>query len=149
MYASIQIFNKKTDKNVGRPVDTALMERFEKICHWLEEEGDYELYTLNELQQKIEEMEAKGYTNKHLKHKLQEWYGDHIYFIEDCGRANIVCFKEFANFVVQEKKKQKEETKKDIKAAAKIIRSEIREVKKTIDFYPTVDEIQNINEGFE
>ena len=143
-------FNKKTDKNVGRPVDTALMDGFEKICHWLEEEGDCELYTLNELQQKIEEMGAKGYTNKHLKHKLQERYGDHICFTEDCGRANIVCFKEFASFVVQEKKKQKEETKKDIiKAAAKIIQSEIREVKKTSDFYPTVDEIQNINEGFE
>ena len=125
------------------------MDGFEKICHWLDE-GDCELYTLNKLHQKIEEMGAKGYTNKHLKHKLQERYGDHIYFTEDCGRANIVCCKEFANFVVQEKKKQKEETKKDtIKAAAKIIRSEIREVKKTNDFYPTVDEIQNINEGFE
>ena len=33
-------FNKKTDKNVGRPVDPALMNGFEKICHWLEEEGD-------------------------------------------------------------------------------------------------------------
>ena len=78
-------------------------------------------------------MGAKGYTNKHLKHKLQERYGDHICFTEDCGRANIVCFKEFASFVVQEKKKQKEETKKDIiKAAARIIRSEIREVKKSV-----------------
>ena len=94
-------------------------------------------------------MGAKCYTNKHLKHKLHERYGDHIYLTEDCGKANIVCLKGFANFVVQEKKKQKEETKKDIiKAAAKIIRSEIREVKKTNDFYPTVDEIQN-NEGFE
>ena len=100
-------FNKKTVKNVGRPVDTALMDGFEKICHWLEEEGDCEPYTLNDLQQQIEEMGAKGYTNKHLKHKLQERYGDHIYFTEDCGRANIVCFKDFANFVVQEKKKQK------------------------------------------
>ena len=85
------------------------------------------------------------YSNKRLKQKLKEKYGDCLTFSESCGRTDILCFKEFANYVLQEKKKEKvEETKESIvKAAAKIIKSEIREVEKSNEYYPTNLEVQD------
>ena len=54
-------------------------------------------------------------------------------------------FKEFANYVLQEKKKEVEETKESIvKAPAKIIKSEIREVEKSNEYYPTNLEVQHL-----
>ena len=54
-------------------------------------------------------------------------------------------FKEFANYVLQEKKKEVEETKESIvKAPAKIIKSEIREVEKSNEYYPTNLEVQDL-----
>ena len=67
------------------------------------------------------------YSNKRLKQKLKENYGDCLTFSKSCGMADILCFKEFANYVLQEKRKEEvEETKESIvKAAAKIVKSEI------------------------
>ena len=54
-------------------------------------------------------------------------------------------FKEFANYVLQEKKKEVEETNESIvKAPAKIIKSEIREVEKSNEYYPTNLEVQDL-----
>ena len=54
--------------------------------------------------------------------------------------------KEFANYVLQKKTKEEvEETKESIvKAAAKIIKSEIREVEKFNEYYLTNLEVQDL-----
>ena len=130
----------------GRPVNTEMFNGLEAICAWLEEEGDCDLHTINELQEQIKLMGYECYSNKRLKQKLKEKYGDCLTFSESCGRTDILCFKEFANYVLQEKKKEKvEETKESIvKAAAKIIKSEIREVEKSNEYYPTNLEVQDL-----
>ena len=52
---------------------------------------------------------------------------------------------EFANYVLQEKKKKEVETKESVvKAAAKIIKSETREVEKSNEYYPTNLEVQDL-----
>ena len=86
------------------------------------------------------------YSNKRLIQKLKEKYGDCLMFSESCGRTDILWFKEFANYVLQEKKKEEvEETKQSIvKAAAKIIKPEIKEVEKSNEYYPTNLEIQDL-----
>ena len=53
------------------------------------------------------------YSNKRLKQKLKEKYGDCLTFSESCGRTDILCFKEFANYVLQEKKKEEVEVTKE------------------------------------
>ena len=96
----------------GRPVNTAMFNGFEAICAWLEEEGDCDLHTINELQEQTKLMRYECSSNKRLKQKLKEKYGDCLTFSERCGRTDILCFKEFANYVLLEKKKAEvEETK--------------------------------------
>ena len=71
-----------------------------------------------------------SYLSVYLKKKLKERYNDHVYFSELSGQADIICFREMANYIIKKKKKQ-DETKADItKAAAKIIRAEIKELTK-------------------
>ena len=130
----------------GTPVNTEMFNGFEAICAWLEEEGDCDLRTINELQEQTKLMGYECSSNKRLKQKLKEKYGDCLAFSERCGRTDILCFKEFANYVLLEKKKEEvEETKESIvKAAAKIIKSEIREVEKSNEYYPTNLEVQDL-----
>ena len=119
---------------------------FEAICAWLEEEGDCDLHTINELQEQIKLMGYECYSNKRLKQKLKEKYGDCLTFSESCGRTDILCFIGFANYVLQEKTKEElEETKESIvKAAAKIIKLEIREGETSNEYYPTSLEVQDL-----
>ena len=67
-------------------------------------------------------------------------------FSESCGRTDILWFEEFANYVLQEKKKEEVEEMKEsvVKAAAKIIKSEIREVEKSNEYYYTNLEVQDL-----
>ena len=118
---------------------------FKAICTSLEEEGNCDLHKINELQEQIKLMGYECYSNKCLKQKLKEKYGDCLMFSESCGRTDTLCFKEFANYVLPEKKKEVEETKESIvKEAAKIIESEIREVEKSNEYYPTNLKVQDL-----
>ena len=92
-------------------VNDDMFNGFEVICAWLEEEGDCDLHKINELQEQIKLMGYECYRNKRLKQKLKEKYGDCPTFSESCGRTDILWFKEFANYVLQEKKKEVEVTK--------------------------------------
>ena len=51
----------------GRPVNTETFNGFEAIFVWLEEEGDCDLHTINELQEQIKHMGYECYSNKRLK----------------------------------------------------------------------------------
>ena len=43
------------------------------------------------------------YTVKRLKQKLQEHYQEFIFFAEVEGRGNVVCFKNMAKYIINEK----------------------------------------------
>lgn len=103
-----------------------MSKELEVVCNCLEEDGDFEFYTLNELQEKMEESVSKYYPNTRLKQKLEEKYGDHIFFFhlifQNFGRLDAVCFKEFANYIVREMRKKQNVTEESIiQATAKII----------------------------
>ncbi len=108
---------------------------FQKLCQWLESEADAELYTLMELHAKISAFSdgAEVYTTKRLKQKLHEHYKDHIFFAEIEGSSNVLCFRNMANYIVNErwqsekKEDSGDEMERIVVAAAKIIRAEIRE----------------------
>ena len=78
----------KSENKRGRPLDSTMMENFQKICQWLEEEGDSELYTLSEVHSKMEELSKGGecYSSKSLKRKLAGYYGKHINFLQVPGQ---------------------------------------------------------------
>lgn len=141
-----------TNKVVGRPVDQQMMKWFEMLCHWLESEGDAELYTLGEVHDKMKELsgESEVYTIKRLKQKLEEHYKECIFFAEVGGRSNVVCFRNMAKHIINDKwyadKKAniEDESERIVTAAAKIIKAEIREREYEHDIYPTKSDISDI-----
>ena len=132
----------------GRPLDSTRMENFQRVCQWLEEEGDSELYTLSEVHSKMEELseDTECYSKKYLKEKLIEYYGNHIYFTERPGRPNLLCFKDMASWILADFKKKQNQSPIDIiDAAAKIIKSDIREIPVDKCEYPKIDEMSDMD----
>ena len=81
-------------KPQGRPQDQGMLQWFEMLLQWLESEAGAELYTLAELQAKMEEFsnESEVYSIKRLKQKLQDHYKEFIFFAEVEGHDSVVCF---------------------------------------------------------
>ena len=119
----------------GRPVDESMQQWFQMLCIWLE--VDAELYTLQELRNKMAEMVGNDsvYSLKRLKQKLQEKFKEQLYFTEIDGRANVVCFQDMVDFIVndawyEERERNKaKDAERIIVTAAKLIMAEIREKK--------------------
>ena len=61
-----------SDKSSGRPIDPNMMRNFERVCQWLEEEGDNEFYTLAEIYGKMEELAvvSECYSKIYLKDQI-------------------------------------------------------------------------------
>jgi len=125
---------------------------FTVLIKWLESDSGAELYTLGELHSKMIEF-ADGenvYTIKRLKQKLQDYYSDHIFFANVEGRENVVCFRNMAKYIVNEKWQSSKSSIEDkaewiVRAAAKIVRDEIREKIYNSKFYPTTEDISSIS----
>ena len=141
----------------GRPEDQMMLQWFKMLCQWLESEAGAESYTLTELHNKMKKISdnSEVYTVKRLKQKLQEHYKEFIFFAEVEGRGNVVCFKNMAKYIINEKwysdKKAniEDEAERIVITTAKIIRAEIREKEYSSDSYPTNDDISNIEKSRE
>ena len=74
----------------------------------------------------------EAYSTKWLKKKLKDRHSDYLYFAEINGRKNVLCFKNMANYIINEKWYEKrqinvdDEAKRIVITAAKVIREEIR-----------------------
>ena len=79
--------------------------------------------------------------------KLKDCYSDHLYFVEINGCKNVLCFKNMANYIINEKWYEKrqinvdDEAKRIVITATKLIREEIRNIKLSLDSYPNKDDI--------
>ena len=82
-----------------------MLQWFKVLIQWLDSESGAELYTLTELHSKMTEFsDGSGvYTVKRLKQKLQEHYQEHIFFANVEGRENVVCFRNMAKYIINEK----------------------------------------------
>ena len=145
-------FRLKTTSSTkrGRPIDEDMHEGFEKVCEWLENEGESGLYTITELHEKMNELNGSKeiYATKHLKQKLSDRYKEHIYFTELPGRADVICFRDMASLILTETKSKPLLAKNDfITAVANMIKADIRELEKTKEQYPNEEDItENGNE---
>ena len=101
-------FSASAIEKKGRPVNAAMMNAFDETCLWLENEADAEIFTLNKLYKKMQCLRnaSETYSVKAFKLKLQERYGDHIYFSEFPGREHVFGFKNmtFNSNRIQEKR---------------------------------------------
>ena len=119
-------------------------------CEWLEKDGDCDLYILQELFAKMEELNSENastYSGKSLRSKLKEKYWDHIYFTNLPGRPNIVCFRDMASYILYESKRKTGEMKEFIiTAAAKLIKAELRDLDKMNKVYPMFHQLSDIKD---
>jgi hypothetical protein len=94
-----------------RPVADDMSQRFEALCHWLENDGDVELYTLSDLHAQMSHL-ANGqevYGEKYLRTKLEDHYGNHVFFARVGGsRKDVVCFQNMASYIVSSRRNTSE-----------------------------------------
>ena len=144
-----------TSTQRGRPPNQLQADNFEKLCQWFEKEC--ESYTVTEL---LEQM--KRFANDpsdsnqvysrptYLKKNLQEKYGDTVFFAEVSGKSDVVCFKNNASSILNDrwyenrKSNSEEESERIIKTAAKLILMDLRNSNFDCSTYPTSENIASI-----
>jgi hypothetical protein len=140
-----------TNASVGRPENTILNDAFNELCDWLEM-TDAELYTLPELQEKLESFACGSdsvYSAKHLKRKLEERFGDHIFFAGVNGRKNVVCFKNMAGHIISDKwycereNSAEDESVRIVRLAARLIKASIRDSQLSNEIYPGAQDLKD------
>ncbi|KAK6168832.1 hypothetical protein SNE40_020006 [Patella caerulea] len=75
------------------------------LCQWLDKDGDAEIFSVDELWEKMCDLAATTdvYSKKWLKSLLKERYGEHIFFANIGGsRKEAVCFRNMASYIVNE-----------------------------------------------
>ena len=150
VYHSSCMANFKLDKGEsggtrGRPRNFSMTEAFENICDWLENSAESEVHAIQELYDKmLQDNGGVAYTLKGFREKLKARYKEHVYFVKAAGcKGELVCFKEMTNYILRDLKEQGSDTKENVvRAAAKIVKEEIREMNFTKDHYPSVSEIE-------
>jgi len=140
--------------NTGRPVCVQKLETFELLCSWIELCDD-ELYTLDDLHDKMLIIahgdEESVYSKKHLELKLYEKYGDHIFLAKVAGKRNVICFRNMASCVINDKwysdrrGEIADESTRIVVAAAKLVKAQIRELERNMDTYPLTSQFDNLD----
>ena len=145
--------SKKTDQSVGRPINNDMDESFNSLCNWLENDGEAELYTLSELHDKMSELAGDSgvYTEKYTRIKLQQHYGEHVFFASVGGsRKDVVCFKDMASFIISDrwyterKSNARDECHRIFRSAAELQKEEIRAMPYSKDSYPAVEDYHDV-----
>ena len=134
----------ETSGTKGRPQNASMTEAFEHICDWLENYAESEVHSIQELYDKmVQNHNSAVYSLKSFREKLISKYKEHVYFVKGAGcRGDLVCFKEMTNYILRNLKDQGADTKeKIVRAAAKVIKEEIRAMDFTKDHYPCVSDI--------
>ena len=91
------------------------------------------------------------YSVKRVKKTLQDRYKNHLFFAEVNGRKKVVCFRDMASLTINDKWYEAKrdniegESERIMLAAAKIIKAQIREMSYSMDFYPSNDDIRDVD----
>ena len=84
-----------------------MIENFQRAYEWLVSEID--LHSVKEIQDKMKEQDngQAVYGAQYIERLLTNRYQDHIYFCNEPRRENVVYFKEMADYLINEKYRQK------------------------------------------
>ena len=146
---------KPKKQKLGRPKDETRGDAFLRVANFLEENDDEQI-TIKDLVSLMEDnLHGSGfqaYSYKHMKMKLDEYFGDKILQTEINGKPNVVTFRSTAKVVLQDfyGHAQAADTEKEkmriIKTAAKLIRDDIKSVMTSHELYPDIlSEEENVN----
>ncbi|MCG8047095.1 MAG: hypothetical protein N0E48_15925, partial [Candidatus Thiodiazotropha endolucinida] len=136
----------------GRPVDDELKMAFLDVVTYLEE-NDNEQITITDLVNKMHDICGDSYSVTYMKKKLEEYFGESIIITEINGKHNVVTLRSTASAILHEfyerQKSDDSQTEKlEIKTAAKLIKSEIKEISCSKMQYPTPEEISSESANF-
>ena len=141
----------KKPRKVERPMNMDQEQAFLRMCVFFED-NDEEQLTVTDLAKKMTEYLVEGdsaiYSNKWLKYKLEEKYGDSIFIAECEGLPNIVMFREKTKkilrdyFSIQEKDEEAQK-RAIIETAAKLIKIDIKSmIPSSTDEYPKTSSLE-------
>ena len=120
----------------GRKKSNEMQQNFDQLCTWLEKQID--LFTVSELHQKMGTFSSgidQIYGTKWFKEKHSERFEGDIYFTDEPGRSNLVCFRDSAVKLLSD------ENKTVIESAVSLLRKEIISAKFDSTLYPTSEDI--------
>ena len=87
----------------SRPADEGMLHWFKMLCIWLDIDSDGWTCTLKELHSKMSELAGDDvYCLKRLKQKLQERYGNNLYFAKIEGKSDVVCFQNMTDYYLND-----------------------------------------------
>jgi hypothetical protein len=134
----------------GRPVKDIAQMAFDQLCEHLETMCSSEkLYTLDDLYSLMISWgynKEAAYCSKTIKNKLQDRYGEHMFFAEVKGRRNVLCFKDMVSHVLSDKwlserdDNKESKVQKIIQQAARLIAAQLRDMTYDMDYYPDCDQ---------
>jgi hypothetical protein len=143
--------DKVKKRKVGRPENEDKKHAFWKVVEYLEQHGD-ELITVDELVTKMTEYLVntgqEPFSSKHMKTKLKEHFGEKILITLINGKPSVVTLRDTANSILcafhqEQKDKSDDEKVNIIRAAAKLIESDVKSLETQHDIYPSTDCFQN------
>ena len=126
------------NSSVGRPTDKDMIEAYEKFCDHFENSMDCEVYSIQELHQKMLEYNENGYSLRSFC------------FVKGEGRhLDLVCFKNMADYVLCEMKDELSTKESVLTASARIIKADIRDLNVSKSHYPNEEDIIDETKGQE
>lgn len=149
-YASTMIKEKDNESSKGRPQDENVANAMD-IIYWYIENYDDCQFTLQEFKGLLDDYILD---DKTIKSKLIERYGrDNIVWSSKSGSPTIICFRSIEHEVLSKSwyesklQNEKEERLRILKAAASIIRQDIRSQVCQNDYYPPSDNMfEHVND---
>ena len=125
------------------------------LCDCLDSAAGAEMCTLKDLHNKMAETSGRSeiYSMKRMKQKQLEHYDDSTFFAEVGGCDNVVCFRNMAKLVINEKwyKGRKDsiedEAEQIVVAVATLLKANIREQEYDTGLYPRDIDIVDFGNG--
>ena len=145
---------------LGRPQKDTRAEAFLEVARYLEDNDDEQI-TINDvidlMNQKPADTTYEAYTYPHMKTKLQEHFGERLIQTEINGKPNVVIFRTTARVVLQDyyskQQQQKQNTAEEkiklVRAAAKLIKEDIKAIETAHEVYPHCDDLTSQEAGIE
>ena len=145
----VQFTKEKAKCEPGRPENSVSADIFHKLCEYIDEHDDcqFTIHELRSIMASFADANEFVHSERHLKRKLLEVYGPRITITEIPGKVNVLMLKDTAHKILSDKwytdrdLDEQKERERIVKAAAAIIREDIRQMYLDCSKYPNADEI--------
>ena len=97
----------RTEQGGGRKIDEDREALLIKLCDWLDNEMEHNLFTLDQVHEKMRSLDqtadkSLAYSKRYLKEKLKQKYDDAIYFTSQERQADVLCFKDASANIIRD-----------------------------------------------